>query len=113
MPLFGGSPVAAYAAIADVKTPTVFTLTADVATALLNPDAARKGHFTQNTGATNVTVLFGIPDPTDTIPPFTYKEAYRFTLKPGEAYLFDIPEIIPYSATSPGADGQVTVKEFI
>lgn len=113
MPFFGGSPVAAYSPITDVKTPTVVSLLADTATAVLSPDAARKGFYVQNTGATNVVVLFGIADPTDTVAPFTFKEAYRFTFKPGEAYLFDIPESIPYSATSIGATGEITVKEFI
>lgn len=113
MPLFGGSPIAAYSAITDIKTPTVLTLTADIATNVLNPDASRKGHITTNTGTTNITVLFGVADPTDTTAPFTFKEAYRFTLKPGEAYLYDIPEIIPYSATSPIVAGQLTVREFI
>ena len=113
MPLFGGSPVAAYSAISNIRTPTVVTLTADIATAVLSPDAARKGHITLNTGTTNVTVLFGIADPADTQAPFTFKETYRFTLKPGEAYLYDVPEIIPYEATSPLAAGEVTIREFV
>ena len=113
MPLFGGSPIAAYAAVTDLKTPTTVTLTADIATAVLVPDASRKGHLTLNSGATNVTVLFGVADPTDTVEPFTFKECYRFTLKPGDAYLSDFPEIFPYSATSPAANGQLTVREFI
>lgn len=113
MPLFGGSPIAAYAAVTDLKTPVVLTLPADVATACLAPDAGRKGHMTINTGTTNVTVLFGLADPTDTTEPFTFKEAYRFTLKPGEGYLSDYPEIYPYSATSPAINGQLTIREFI
>lgn len=113
MPLFGGSPIAAYSAITDIKTPTTITLTADTATNVLAPDAARKGHMISNTGNSSVTVLFGVPDPTDTVAPFVYKEAYRFTLKPGDSYLYDIPEIYPYLATSVGANGQVTVQEFI
>lgn len=113
MPLFGGSPIAAYAAVSNIKTPTVLTLPADVSTACLAPDAARKGHLTLNTGSSNVTVIFGLADPTDTVEPFTYKEAYRFTLKPGEAYLADYPEIFPYSAVSPATNGQLTIREFI
>lgn len=113
MPFFGGSPVAAYSPISDVKTPTVVSLLADTPSAVLTPDAARKGHFTQNTGTTNVVVQFGVPDPADTVAPFTFKEAYRFVFKPGEAYLFDIPEAIPYAATSVGGAGELTIKEFI
>lgn len=113
MPLFGGSPIAAYSAISNLEIPLVVTLTADIATAVLTPDASRKGHITKNTGNTNVTVLFGIPDPTDTTEPFTYKEFYRFTLKPGESYLYDIPEVIPYQATSPAANGQLTIIEAV
>lgn len=113
MPFFGGSPVAAYSPITDVKTPTTVSLLADTPSAVLSPDAARKGHFTVNTGSTNVVVLFGFPDPLDSVAPFTFKEAYRFTFKPGEAYLFDIPEAIPYEATSIGGSGELTVKEFI
>lgn len=113
MPFFGGSPVAAYSPITDIKTPTVVALLADTATTVLNPDAARKGFFVQNTGQTNVVVLFGVSDPTDVVAPFTFKEAYKFTFKPGEAYLFDIPECIPYSATSANGAGELTVKEFI
>ena len=113
MPLFGGSPVAAYSAISDLRASVAVTLTADIATAVLAPDASRKGHITKNTGNTNVTVLFGIPDPSDTVEPFTFKEFYRFTLKPGEAYLYDIPEVIPYQATSPAANGQLTIIEAI
>lgn len=113
MPLFAGSPIAAYSAITDLKAPVVVTLTGDIATNVLNPDNTRKGHITKNTGNTNVTVLFGVPDPTDTVAPFTFKEFYRFTLKPGESYLYDIPEVIPYQATSPAANGQITIIEAI
>lgn len=113
MPLFGGSPVAAYAAVVDIRTPTVTSLVADVAEDLLGADPSRKGHITINTGASNVTVLYGIADPADTIAPSTFKEAYRFTFKPGEGYLSDIPEIIPYSATALAAAGELTIREFI
>ena len=76
MPLFGGSPIAAYAAVTDKKADTTVTLTADIATAVLAPDASRKGHLTLNSGTTNVTVLFGLADPTDTTEPFTFKDLH-------------------------------------
>lgn len=113
MPLFAGSPVAAYSAIVNLRDPVVLTLTADISTTLLAPDNTRKGHITKNTGNTNVTIFFGLADPADTVEPFTYKEFYRFTLKPGEAYLYDIPEIFPYQAVSPAANGQLTIIEAI
>lgn len=113
MPLFGGSPVAAYAAVVDIRTPTVISLTADLAEELLGTDPSRKGHIVINSGSSNVTVLYGIADPTDLVAPATFKEAYQFTFKPGEGYLSDIPEIIPYSATSLAAAGELTIREFI
>lgn len=113
MPLFAGSPVAAYAAVTDVAADLILTLPADVNTACLGPDAGRKGHLTLNTGTTNVTVLFGLADPADTTEPFTFKEIYRFTLKPGEGYLSDYPEIYPYSAISPALNGELTIRQLM
>lgn len=105
MPLFT-APVAAYSQISESRS-TEFPLpTADTENAILNTDSTRKGHLVRNTGTTRVTVIYGIKNAEETT------ELYRFTLTPGDSYLYDIPEIIPYTAIPLADGGTIQVVEL-
>ncbi|GAB4199585.1 MAG: hypothetical protein Fur006_50410 [Coleofasciculaceae cyanobacterium] len=118
MPLLN-APVAAYSPISRVKTTDFDLPTANDEVALLSPSSTRKGHLVRNTGATPITVLYGlnfIPDTPEGEEPATEPanfELYRFTLAPGDTYLYDVAEIIPYQAISLEDDGLVQVVELI
>lgn len=92
-----------------VGTITPVALTADTATPILDIDLTRKGHAVKNTGSTTtIEVLYGLTAPEDV----GFTEVYKVSLKPGEVYLFDVSEIIPYSAKSLSGAGTLTVMEF-
>lgn len=105
MPLFT-QPVAAYGRITRTEDKDII-MTADTDTDLLTPDPDRRGHLIKNIGASRVTVSYGIP-----LEDGTYTEFYKVPLNPGDTYLFDSPEILPYLAVSAGVDGTVTVREM-
>ncbi len=118
MPLLN-APVAAYSPISRAKTTDFELPTANDEVALLSPTSARKGHLVKNAGTTLVTVLYGlnfIPDTPEGEEPATEPEnfeLYRFTLSPGDAYLYDVAEIIPYQAISLGDDGLLQIVELV
>lgn len=120
MPLFT-APIAAYERIERARTTDVDLLTANSEVPLLSPNLVRKGHLVKNAGTTLVTVLYGlnfIPDPPEgeTLAPDAQPEnfeLYRFTLSPGDIYLYDTPEIIPFEAISLGDDGLIQVVELL
>lgn len=92
-----------------VKTITPIALTADTATPVLAVDLTRKGHAVKNTGSTRtIEVSYGLTAPEDV----GFTEIYMVSLKPGEVYLYDVPEIIPYSCKSIGGTSTLTVMEF-
>lgn len=107
MPLFT-EPVAAFQRITRVISRDVTIAVIDTEVDLLPSDPMRKGHRIKNTGPSMVTVLYGIME--DSGIPF---ELYRVPLVPGDIYLYDSPEIIPYAALSTTGDGVLTVAELL
>ena len=104
MPLFG-APVAAYQQISRA-TSTPFPLpTAGIEETILDVDLTRKGHLIRNTGTTEVSILYGLKTDENI-------ELYRIVLAPKESYLYDLAEIIPYSAISKTEDGEIQVMEL-
>lgn len=107
MPLFT-EPIAGFQRITSVVNREVIISAIDTEIDLLPPDSSRKGHQIKNIGSSRVTVLYGIPREDD--PPF---ELYRVPLTPGDIYLYDAPEIIPYAALSSTGDGVLSVSELL
>lgn len=105
MPLFS-EPVAAYGRITRTEDREV-ALTADTATDLLVASTERKGHLVKNTGTSRINVSYGIP-----LADGTFTEFYKVPLGPGDTYLYDSPEIIPYSVFSLALAGSITVREM-
>lgn len=88
---------------------TPIALVADTPTPVLDVDLTRKGHAVKNTGdTTTIEILYGLTAPEDV----GFTEIYKVSLRPGEVYLYDISEIIPYSAESLSGAGTLTVMEF-
>jgi hypothetical protein len=105
MPLLN-IPIAAYERITSSK-PTTFPLPiAGNQETLLDNNNNRKGHIVKNSGTTKVTVLYGLRTPDGAT------ELYRFTLAPGDIYLYDVAEIIPYGAISATNNGSIQVIEL-
>lgn len=106
MPLFTGQ--VAVTSVSSTKT-TDFPLpaVAGAQLALLTGDPKRQGHSVKNVGTTRVTVIYGVDTP-DAAP----IEIYRYTLGPGDVYLYDRPEIIPYSSITQGAGGTLQIVEL-
>lgn len=108
MPLFG-QPIAAYAPIANAKAPRNVTLPINIPTEIIaTVDLSRKGHRVKNTGTSKVSVSYGVRNPAND----GWSELYKIDLTPGDIYLYDIPEIVPFSAIST-TGGTVEVIELV
>ena len=118
MPLLN-APVAAFSPISRARSTDFDFPTANAEVPLLSPSPGRKGHLVRNLGITVIVVFYGlnfIPDPPEGEEPGTEAEnfeLYRFTLSPGETYLYDVAEIIPYEAMSLSDDGVLQVVELL
>ena len=105
MPLFT-APVAGYMPVSEVRPSEQTFLTADIEEAVLVADSTRKGHMLRNTGTTTIVLTYGIVSGTESA------ELYRITLAPGDGYLHDLPEIIPYSGLSKTDGGTLQILEL-
>lgn len=88
--------------ITDVSAPVTVTLTAATPGAVLAV-GERKGHLVRNTGANKATISYGLS---------SSKKAYEIVLSPGATYLYDKPEIIPYSAVSVNGTSLEVIEFF-